>query len=265
MKYSVLTCIFNNYEVLRTPYNPNPDVEYVCVTDNPELKDDVWQIKYLNDIQKLMPENNQWTYVRYHPFEFVSNDICLYVDGSIQLKADFTKFLIYPFVFNDFEYGVMAHLMNQTIQDDVETWRTTRGISNSESDNALRLIKDTNYDVKGYIQSGCLLYRKGKVADIINNATWDLCYKLSDTPGTVYRNNQLALTYVINKMFYMDERIMIMSPLCLNSDYLQIYFHNDRHTAWDIDWDPDYPNGELVFFDHMVTPHVNRNKKPDWI
>ena len=86
MRYSVLTCIFGDYEILRKPLAVDPECEYVCVTDRDGLDGfGVWKIKHLNKVMQTMPFVNQWTYIRYHPFDFVSNDICLYIDGSIQV------------------------------------------------------------------------------------------------------------------------------------------------------------------------------------
>ena len=56
MKYSILTCIFGDYEILREPWNPDPECEYVCVTDRKDLDEKgIWKIKHLNQILQSMP------------------------------------------------------------------------------------------------------------------------------------------------------------------------------------------------------------------
>ena len=105
MKYSILTCIFGDYEILREPWNPDPECEYVCVTDRKDLDEKgIWKIKHLNQILQSMPSTNQWTYVRYHPFDFVTNDVCIYIDGSIQVMngMQIQEVFIKPFVLGGF-------------------------------------------------------------------------------------------------------------------------------------------------------------------
>ena len=44
-RYSVVTYIFGDYEKLREIQGTlDPDAEYICITDNPDLKSDTWQI-----------------------------------------------------------------------------------------------------------------------------------------------------------------------------------------------------------------------------
>ena len=113
MKYSILTCIFGDYEILREPWNPDPECEYVCVTDRKDLDEKgIWKIKHLNQILQSMPSTNQWTYVRYHPFDFVTNDVCIYIDGSIQVMngMQIQEVFIKPFVLGGFYYGITPNL-----------------------------------------------------------------------------------------------------------------------------------------------------------
>ena len=43
-KYSILTFNFGNYEVFREPEAVDENCEYVYVTDNPNLKSNIWKI-----------------------------------------------------------------------------------------------------------------------------------------------------------------------------------------------------------------------------
>ena len=51
MKYSVLTFIFGDYEIVREIKEPSPDAEYILVTDNHNLKSDTWKIVYDKDLE----------------------------------------------------------------------------------------------------------------------------------------------------------------------------------------------------------------------
>lgn len=84
---TVITCIFGNYDCLRDPLITNKNIHYICITDNPELKSDIYEI-IVNppQIDPNWSSRKKTYYVRYHPFEFCNTEYCYCVDGSIQLK-----------------------------------------------------------------------------------------------------------------------------------------------------------------------------------
>jgi hypothetical protein len=54
MKYSVLTYIFGDGEILReAPIDAN--IEYICVTDNPNLTSESWKVSVDSDLKDLHP------------------------------------------------------------------------------------------------------------------------------------------------------------------------------------------------------------------
>ncbi len=258
MTYSVLTCIFGGYEVLRQPINPDPECEYVCVTDRDDIDNNgIWKIKHLNCILNTMPFTNQWTYVRYHPFDFVTNDTCLYIDGSIQVMDGYQiqDVFIKPFVNGGFYYGITPNL-NQIecdIYQDIDLWENTRNISKLICNKIRAYLKNNNYHVNGMLQSGFLMYKKCQECDIINNTTWELCHLWGYNGCNVDRNNQIDLSYTINKLFYKSEHIFRVSALMLNSSVLQIFKHGSTDNAYSLNG----PNSSC-FCDEILINHVIR-------
>ena len=257
MKYSILTCIFGDYEVLRTPYVIDPECEYVCVTDRDDLYDnDVWQIRHLNEILKTMPFVNQWTYVRFHPFEFVSNDICLYIDGSIQIMdGSIQDVLIKPFGEGNFFYGIMppVNQIECNIQADIDTWENTRDLNRMISNKIRKYLDDNDYHVKGMLHSGFLMYKNCQDTHILNNTAWELCHLWSYNGCNVDRNNQIDLSYTVNKLFYQSDRIFRVSGLMLNSSILQIFKHGSTTEIWGRNGSHD-----SYFCDELLKNHVIR-------
>ena len=258
MKYSILTCVFGNYELLREPVKVDPECEYICVTDRTDLDDyqGAWKIVHLNQILQTMPFTNQWTYVRFHPFDFVTNDICLYIDGSIQVMyGDMQNVLIKPFAEGDFVYGIMppVNTVECNIEDDIACWEITRNISSMISNKVRKYLKDNNYNVNGMLQSGFLLFKNCQDCHIINNTAWELCHLWGYNGCTVDRNNQIDLSYTVNKLFYQSEKIFRVSGLMLNSNILQIFQHGKDNVIWTRTGMDD-----AIFCDEMVPNHVIR-------
>ncbi len=257
MKYSILTCIFGNYEMLHQPWVVDPECEYVCVTDRDDLDGKgVWQIKHLNKILQTMPFTNQWTYVRFHPFDFVSNDICVYIDGSIKiLHGPMQEALIKPFAEGDFYYGIMP-AVNQIecdIYQDIDCWENTRNVSRMVCNKIRKYLKDNDYNVNGMLQSGFLMFKKCQECDIINNTAWELCHLWSYNGPNVDRNNQIDLSYTVNVLHYKSEHIFRVSGLMLNSTLFQIFAHGSETDAWDRSG-PD----DSYFCDERLVCHVIR-------
>lgn len=257
MKYSILTCIFGNYEMLHQPWVVDPECEYVCVTDRDDLDGKgVWQIKHLNKILQTMPFTNQWTYVRFHPFDFVSNDICVYIDGSIKiLHGPMQEALIKPFAEGDFYYGIMP-AVNQIecdIYQDIDCWENTRNVSRMVCNKIRKYLKDNDYNVNGMLQSGFLMFKKCQECDIINNTAWELCHLWSYNGPNVDRNNQIDLSYTVNVLHYKSEHIFRVSGLMLNSTLFQIFAHGSETDAWGRSG-PD----DSYFCDERLVCHVIR-------
>lgn len=258
MKYSILTCIFGNYEILRQPWNPDPECEYVCVTDRNDIEDGgLWKIVHLNEILQTIPFTNQWTYVRYHPFDFVSNNVCIYIDGSIQIINGVLvqDVIIKPFVEGEFYYGIIPNLdvVDCDIYQDIDFWESTRNISHLISNKIRNYLKKNGYHVKGMLQSGFLIHKKCKENDIINHTTWELCHLWGYNGCNVDRNNQIDLSYTINKLFYKSPHIFRVSGLMLCSAVFQICPHGTDKIRYNL-------NGldESYFCDERLLNHVIR-------
>ena len=81
-KYSVLCFIVNGYEKVREVQEPDPDVEYVLVTDDRDLKSSTWRVVYDAELEKMTPFERCCN-IKYNVFKYVTSDLCIYLDASI--------------------------------------------------------------------------------------------------------------------------------------------------------------------------------------
>lgn len=238
-KYSVLTCLFGRYDNLWEIQDKRDDVEYICVTDDDELTSDTWTIKKADDFILSLPFINQWTYIRYHPFEFVTSDICFYIDGSIEIVKDFTEVLMNPFINSNKEYGTLIHPWRSNISEETSYWVNYKKYKTQSP--VYEWLTKNNYKVNGLLQSTVILQKNTRMTNMINNRTWELCHQWTNSTE-IDRNNQCDLTYVINTLFYDDDRFMPLSPQVICSDYM----HWRMHATGDY-WGWDGYNSATVF------------------
>jgi len=92
-KIVVYTAIFNNYDWLKDPFVVSKYIDYICFTDNKNLKSKIWTINVI-DTQGKNPSIMNREIKLLYPYSVLSDyDYSLYVDGSIMIKGDVMDFL----------------------------------------------------------------------------------------------------------------------------------------------------------------------------
>lgn len=79
----VFTIITNDWDDLKDPV-PSAGWEYICYTDNPELRSNVWDVQVIDKPQRE---------VKIKGYEYVGHEPALYIDGSIEILGDLNKFI----------------------------------------------------------------------------------------------------------------------------------------------------------------------------
>lgn len=93
-KNVVYTCITNNYDKLYDIKEYTPNCDFICFTDNPNLKSRTWQIKLVPDNIKHLSPVKQQRYIKTHPHEVLSlYETSVWVDGSVRILKTLTDFL----------------------------------------------------------------------------------------------------------------------------------------------------------------------------
>jgi len=79
MKPIVYTCVYGDYDNLKD--QPDIGADYICFTDNPNLKSSTWDVRYEPIYQHLHPRLRAKFYKLICPFDTLS----LFIDGSIEI------------------------------------------------------------------------------------------------------------------------------------------------------------------------------------
>ena len=247
-KYSILTCIFGGYEDLKEIKDYREDVEYVCVTDNHDLKSEQWKMVYNDDFFSKLPTVDRFAYVRFHPFQFVESDICVTIDASAELLTDFYDDIISPFISGGYEYAVTLHYENKTLRDDLNTWQAIRGYKEGDYKRITELLGEDLDKIRGCVSGGFIIHSDKRTCHTINEMSWELIHAFS-SDNSADRNFQLELEYVLNKYYADSDKIMFIHPFVFEGRHVRHWTHNGRY------W--------IVYHSKDTCPCVFWNKKVD--
>lgn len=229
MKYSVITYIMGDYEVVRElEFDPSitPDVEYICVTDNPNLTSKTWKIFYDEDLNNNnLNAFDKVILVRYNLFKYCKNDICVRIDGSMQIKFPLDV-LVEKFISEDYFGCLLLHPHRQNIIPEYITWVLYRGFNAREALLYLYVLgMEFNYDfrTKSLIQQGVSINRKTDITQEINQKMFNLLIK---DDGHFTRLDQTIFTALITSQ-YNNLKWLFIDDEIFNGDYLAMYKHGE--------------------------------------
>ena len=223
-RYSVLTYNFNNYEIVREIGEKDPEAEYILVTDNFLFSSDTWNVIYDPSLEGLSPFD-QTFYVRYNCFRYCNTDICLRIDGSIEVKHSL-KPLIDVFEEGNYDASLMPHPVRDNFIDEYNTWVKIRGYDRKQADKCIESMREKGYDFnyKGMFQACFSIQRRGRLTDEIDRVTYKYLKELG-MDGKIERLDQVPFSFIMNTQFS-GIKILPVSEQILRSYYMQWYEHN---------------------------------------
>lgn len=228
-RYSVLTYIMGvGYEILRDVLEKDPDAEYICVTDDPDLKSDTWTVVCDVDLKNSdYSPFERVLRVRYNPFKYVHSDICIRVDGSIQVRKPLTK-LIDIFEGGAYDLSFIPHPV-YNILDEYNNWRTLRGLSLNDCERAIMNMTYDGYDFnyKGNIHLIFSICRNTDEQNRLNREVFEYTKKCGNMFG-VHRVDQCILAFVLNKR-YNHLKVLPLSIKFIYTEWLLGYYHNSPY------------------------------------
>lgn len=234
-KYSVLTYVFGDGEILREIDKMDENVEYICVTDNTELMSNTWTIVVDNDLDGKTIFDKVFS-VRYNLFKYCHSDICVRVDGSIKVKQPLND-IVDAFIKSDADICVEIHPYRNDLLVEYHCWLVGRGYPIDKIQNQIRLFQLIGHDVyrKGLIQLNFSINKRSDITDKIDKLMYGFLKYLGET-GDVDRLDQTVFSVVLDK-FFNGIKVFAVGEDLLHSKYLSWNFHNEEK---EIPWYPEY-------------------------
>ena len=226
-KYSVLTCIFDDYEIIREIPNPREDVEYVLVTDDPNLTSSTWNIKLIDAFFDDMSGYAKAFYVKYHPFEFVGTDTFIWIDGSIQIQKDFTNTIMVPFIDSEYELLEMINTISAYGLFELDRWVNNEfhGFNQEQYNLIKKLYKDEPWINESQVQTTIYCGKNTRLVNQVNARTWDLIRRCSGTDLDVTILYMPQRGMVVEKYMGGTYKVYYMDCSELFGDYFDYKYH----------------------------------------
>ena len=221
----MLCYIFDNYEPVREVINPDPEAEYILVTDNPRLTSSTWHIIVDESLLGLSTFDKCYR-VRFRPFDYTSAKIVVRVDGSIQLVNPLTP------VIDEFERGkydicVMIHPERNNIPQEYNVWVAARNYPRAQADRCIAYMREQGYDFcyRGLYEGAFTIHRRNRFNRKFCCEVFSIHQALG-TNGKIERLDQTITSFVLNSRYADKIKVMAVSRKIIHDgQFMQMHYH----------------------------------------
>ena len=218
MKYSVITYIFGkNTEILRKPLVKD-DIEYICITDQKDLKSSDWKIIY-DEMPEVKYVRDKMVYVKYNPFKYTDADRICVIDGTLEIN----KSLIPLFEqVNDNDLLVKLHPLRDNLLDELNEWIKTRDMPKEAIQKFQVITKYEKLDLnkKFLLESCVILYTRS--SNVKELCAEELSFmKFLGNNDNLFLSNQCILTLLLQKL-------KLKFSYLNQNDFFTRYIHNSN-------------------------------------
>ena len=111
IKYTVLTFLFGDYDILKEPEEIDNNAEYICITDRTDLQSNVWKFIYDEELNNYELGIQKSFCVKYKKiFNYISSEskYVIRLDASIQIHKSLSTIIDY-IDHNEYDCTLMIH------------------------------------------------------------------------------------------------------------------------------------------------------------
>ncbi len=227
MKCVVYTAIYGEKDTLKDPLVINPNVDYLCFTDNKNIKSNVWKIIHHPAIHTDPVRSAKIFKVK--PHEFLSDyDISLWVDANFLIKTDLQTF----FQKSDFlsKAGMMLFQHDQgrnCIYDEANTIMQDRKDDPALVTAQMNKYREEKFPPQHGLSANSIMLKKHNDSAIIalGDKWWSEIQQYS-------RRDQLSLYYCIWKLDIRHYLLKFPRYNIRNNEWFCWMPHNYERQKW---------------------------------
>jgi|GEM_PF-1144244 hypothetical protein len=214
-KILIYTAIAGTYDTLRDPLVVSDRCSYICYTDNPNTKSDIWEIRPLNIINNDIVRSAKKLKVLPHEY-FEDYNWSIWVDGKFQIKKDMVE-LISQYALHS-NFISFMHYKRTHAFDEAKAC-IALGFDNVDVINAqVEAYKKDGFKDDNELIEGGVLFRKHNEPDVIR-----LMERWWHEINSHSRRDQISFNYCAWKEnFFFD----LLDMNIYDNPYLIRYPHN---------------------------------------
>ena len=230
IKYSVITTNFNNYEILRDPLETDDNAEYICLTDNKDLKSNVWNVIYLNEFDTNKLSGFQKTYMaKYSIFKYISPDskYVIEINGAILIKKSLNDIINY-YNDNNYDIGLAIHPDRNDLLIEYDAWERIRHVDPKYKKKFIEYInKHPHPDLElkncGLLEWAIKIYKNTPVIRQFVNDVYNALHEHSNFEDN---NDQCIAMWVLYDYINKITPKFFRCNLYMDGLYMERYVHN---------------------------------------
>lgn len=193
MRKVVYTAITGNYDVLKTPSIVTKDWDYVCFTDNPNLKSDIWKIRI---VEKESDPIRLARRIKIRYFDWIKDyPLSIWLDGSIQINCNLDAF-IYDCLISesmDVECAILKHPDRSSIREEARICTKSRICPAAVTKKQVAIYEKDGYQFDNGLVATGLIVRKH------TSRIKEFCSKWHEEIVEYSSRDQLSFNYILSK------------------------------------------------------------------
>ena len=214
-KFSILSINLSQYEILREPYEKSDEIEYVLITDDPNIISNVWIIKLV--------ERAWFLDIKHNPFAFVSTEVVLWLDGSYQIKKNPNE-IMEKFIKSKYSMAISLHQKRRTSIIELAAWLIYRNFDLLNAKQFFKQLVNENFYSYTLFQTSAFALKKTPTVLKLFAKERELEKKLSI--NVPYRDDQTTLSYIIAKYYKDWDELLLLDFSSTNNNK---YFERRAH------------------------------------
>lgn len=177
MRLLVYTAVFGDYDRVYPPVEPEPEIDYVIITDDPDMQVHGWTTYAIDAGEFATPKAaNLYHRALIHRI-LPGYDASIYVDGNIRILGR-TRNLLEAFLAEDKSIGVFWHPLRDTVAEELGACIANGKVSSPDGlkREYEEYVADGFPDAGGLIETTVILknHRSGKLDAAMS--LWNACF-----------------------------------------------------------------------------------------
>jgi len=224
-RYTILQYNIGNYEKIHEVENPQDDVEYILVVDEPGIESKTFKVIYDESLLKYSKFERCFQ-IRYNTFKYCSSDTCICIDANTKITKSLDP-IVGKFNSGGYDFSLMPHPARYNFIEEMNAWLKMKPTYEREFvERCVEFLKMSGYDInyKGLFQTNITIKRRCKTTFDVDRMTYALLKMFGYDESSIDKDDQIAFSYVMNRYFSWC-KVLPLSEQVISSKFMTACMH----------------------------------------